>query len=211
MEICLGIVSKSRVWYALVMGLNKKKIWVVILGILLVVGLTGYLVFFDNQFFEDLEFSSDRQFSKEAVPIRPPVVNQFVGFNNPKELINEESPIAQDKKVYLKGELVEKTQQKIKIKTNTEVVEVLFSDELALRCEPEFFTDKDGNKVLAEKVFIDYSAMNIDRQRHVTSKIVYDLFEKGDQIILIATKEGKNLITKMIVGYGCETTRDLNL
>ena len=61
------------------MSFRDKKLLVLVIGLGLVAGLAGYLVFFDNQFVRDLKLSDDRLLSDEAIEARPPVVNQFVG------------------------------------------------------------------------------------------------------------------------------------
>jgi len=200
------------------MDFDSKKILILILSILLIIGVViGYVVFFDDKPIGDLGLSDDRLFSDEDVEIRPAVVNEFVSFNKPEELDNQElednqeSQITEEKKVYLKGELVEKTSEKIKVKTSEGIVEVYLSRELALRCEPEFLTDKNGNQISADKVFFDYSFLNIDKQSQITSETVNDIFMVGDKIVVIAEKENEKLVAKMVVGYGCETSRDLKL
>lgn len=196
------------------MSFSDKKIWVLMFGLFVVIGFVGYVVFFDNnQLADKVSSTIDREFSvDESKGDRPLVVNEFVGFDTPKELVDEEIKTDKDKKVYLKGELVELGAKKIKIKTSSELVEVYIPTEFGLRCEPEFFTDKKGQQVPANQVFLDYSSLNLDKQAQVAGQSITETLQTGDEVIVIAeTSSDGQLRVVMLVGYGCEVPRGLDL
>lgn len=190
---------------------SRTKFLMMVL-ILVLVGVAAYVVFVDDDQFEDLTQTKDRSLTQEDIDaLRPSIVNEFEGFTASSEISKVDESEKEDKKIYIKGELIEQTDLKLKIKSNSEVREVyLQQDELALRCEPEFYTDKNGKQMPANQVFIDYSSLDITKEIKVSKKALVDTFSIGDEVIIVARRGADKLLyAELIAGYGCESLREL--
>jgi len=82
------------------MDFSRRKIWFLLVGLLLVIGFTSYTVVFtdSNQFLHKVGLIDDREFTLDDRKARPLVSNKFIDFNTPEESIKQKLTNDKNKK-----------------------------------------------------------------------------------------------------------------
>ncbi len=187
------------------MNINIKnwKVWVLVSVVLGAMGMASYVVLLNPQLSDDLGISEDREVTLYQGDPRPPVVNQFDQLGQvPRPSGVNQVAEQETELVYLRGVLVGMGNGKIQLETDTETMELVLSEETAVRCDPA--------SLLENKGFLDYSRIKRDNQTQVKDDDIGEVIKVGDEVVVTASSSQGQLLVEMMVGFGCEV-RELKI
>lgn len=198
--------------------------WITVAVLFIIVNIVAYYTLIDKKidYFNLDQSSKSRKVDRnvnEKLDSRPLVSTDYLPvdqkgsadkkFNNQ---LDEKTKVGETQQIYLKG-LVDKFQDGVlSIKTDSQSHSVLVPEEIAVRCEKETITTQEGKVMPTSEIFIDYSRVNIDKVNKQNIGAISNIIKVGEKIGLIASSNSDGALeAKMIAGYGCELSREVNL
>ena len=160
----------------------------------MVLGLGAFVVWYGgDKLLEDWGFAGMWKQAEEVEDARPEIKNVLEQYD---QSYDKEEAKNEEKKVYLRGELVEITGDKLVVLTDFGLAEVVLPETLALRCDSQTL-------IAGKKTYLDYSRVSIDSQLRVVPEELMGKVKTGDELVVITENKNKQLVARMVVGFGC--------
>lgn len=106
-------------------------------------------------------------------------------------------------RVQLRGVVESWSDDTLRIKVNDTVKEIRFPVAVKLYCAPSSFPDKNGNRIPATTVGLDFSKSGDIGTLTATATISRKIPKGGDITVLATVGDGDIMTAYLVVGYGC--------